>query len=468
MKTNKIFKFITSMLIITVLFIMPCGALAYNPNLSNDDSIIMESGKNNFEFRVEFDNIEESFASAQFNITVSDGAEVKAADITFDNGIKDKASGTVNTISSGGRSDGNQIVYKAGFLSTENQFKGKLMVGTISFSYEGNTPQTITLNNLEVYRFTGNTKDGLPELKKTEESWSKTITVSRKTTEQKVADPKANPLPGKYKTNTEIVLTSTTDGAKIYYTVDGSNPTKLSTLYSKPIILNKDMNVKAFAVKEGYIDSSIMTFSYTVSDGKSDSGSSTKDKPEQPPVNTISFKDVGPEYSWATDAIGRLVARGVILGDNEGNFRPSDNVIRADFVVMITRLVDLGNKDVVKFNDVEPGQYYTDAIGKASAAGIILGVDDSNFMPLKNITRQDAFVVIYRLLNKLGKVDNEGVSISSFSDASSVAPYAQQAVSFLVGKGIIQGSNGILNPTQNITRAETAVILDRIMAMFNL
>lgn len=61
--------------------------------------------------------------------------------------------------------------------------------------------------------------------------------------------------------------------AAIYYTLDGTRPTRQSRLYSDPILIEKDTLITAYAVKEGYADSDIITFIYTVPNiSKPDSG----------------------------------------------------------------------------------------------------------------------------------------------------------------------------------------------------
>ncbi|MDE6663237.1 MAG: chitobiase/beta-hexosaminidase C-terminal domain-containing protein [Lachnospiraceae bacterium] len=68
--------------------------------------------------------------------------------------------------------------------------------------------------------------------------------------------------------NQEITLTSKTEGAEIYYTTDGTDPSaENGTLYTAPIVVNADMTIKAIAVKLGYNDSNIVTYSYTVLEG---------------------------------------------------------------------------------------------------------------------------------------------------------------------------------------------------------
>jgi len=82
-----------------------------------------------------------------------------------------------------------------------------------------------------------------------------------------VAAPTALPLGGRVPADTEITLTTTTNGATIYYTVDGTDPTiENGVVYSndnKPVVPGGGMTLKAFALKDGMSDSNIATFFYT-------------------------------------------------------------------------------------------------------------------------------------------------------------------------------------------------------------
>lgn len=63
---------------------------------------------------------------------------------------------------------------------------------------------------------------------------------------------------------TEVALTTTTEGATIYYTTDGTEPTKSSNVYSKPIAIQDNLTLKAFAVKDGLSDSQVTSYEYTI------------------------------------------------------------------------------------------------------------------------------------------------------------------------------------------------------------
>ena len=66
----------------------------------------------------------------------------------------------------------------------------------------------------------------------------------------------------------EIAITASNKDAKIYYTVDKSNPSKSSTLYSDPIIMKEGFNLKAISIMEGFESSDIIDIEYHISNAR--------------------------------------------------------------------------------------------------------------------------------------------------------------------------------------------------------
>lgn len=78
--------------------------------------------------------------------------------------------------------------------------------------------------------------------------------------------PTFSPAAGSYEGTQNVSISSTT-GATIYYTTDGSTPTASSSVYSSPIAVSADMTIKAYAVKADYEDSEVATAAYTITEG---------------------------------------------------------------------------------------------------------------------------------------------------------------------------------------------------------
>ena len=78
-----------------------------------------------------------------------------------------------------------------------------------------------------------------------------------------VEAPYAEPAPGEVPAGTEVTLMTDTEGADIFYTLNGEDPDDQSELFISPIVINNDLTIKAIAHKDGFF-SDISTFEYTV------------------------------------------------------------------------------------------------------------------------------------------------------------------------------------------------------------
>ncbi len=159
-------------------------------------------------------------------------------------------------------------------------------------------------------------------------------------------------------------------------------------------------------------------------------------------------------YDWAKEAIEVLYEDGIINAKEEGIYAPGEAITRLDFVSALVRALEL----------TEEGEAFPDCdapeIRIARAAGITNGDTDGNFRPYDTITRQDIMTTAVRALNA-GLSETE---IPEFSDWSLVSDYALEAVQIMTQAGVIVGNgDGTLNPLGNATRAEAAVMLERML-----
>ena len=82
-----------------------------------------------------------------------------------------------------------------------------------------------------------------------------------------VATPAFSVASGAVVSGTSVTITCSTEGAKIYYTKDGTKPTAESTEYTSAISITEAVTVKAIAVKDGMKNSTVASASYTISSG---------------------------------------------------------------------------------------------------------------------------------------------------------------------------------------------------------
>jgi len=173
---------------------------------------------------------------------------------------------------------------------------------------------------------------------------------------------------------------------------------------------------------------------------------------EEKPVQAITFHDVAGY--WAEEQINQLASLDVVKGYPDGKFYPENAVTRAEFVKMLCQLFDLGTSADASFADVTADDWFAPFVGAAKAAGLVQGDEENCFNPNKTVSRQDAAVMLSRLLQL------EGVDASAFSDSSSVSDYATAHVGALFAVGLINGmDDGSFQPLAKTTRAQAAVML---------
>ncbi|QYR10897.1 chitobiase/beta-hexosaminidase C-terminal domain-containing protein [Prevotella sp. Rep29] len=125
------------------------------------------------------------------------------------------------------------------------------------------------------------------------------ISLGRNTT--KVATPTFSVEEGTYTEAQSVTITTTTEGAKIYYTIDGTDPTTESNLYSEAVSITETTTLKAIAVKEGMTDSEIATATYTIN------------------IINVNPKNVGTNYFVKVTDVNELEDGDAILIVNEDN-----------------------------------------------------------------------------------------------------------------------------------------------------
>lgn len=169
-------------------------------------------------------------------------------------------------------------------------------------------------------------------------------------------------------------------------------------------------------------------------------------------------------HGWAEEAVKTLNEKD-ILHTNGFKFYPTENVTRADFAYMLMRALEIPEGKAEAFSDVTELDYYLDEVMRGRAAGLLNGIGNGAFGEELPITRQDLMTMCMRAAAFKGILsDAEEADLSAFTDGDKIADYAKEAVSKMVGAGIVLGNtDGTVNPAGNATRAEAAVIIARLM-----
>ena len=234
-------------------------------------------------------------------------------------------------------------------------------------------------------------------------------------------------------------------------------------------------HVVGISASDGALSSSLY-FEIQVYQGSHSGGSGTvTDRPEQeepeknpvPPLPSEEdwFDDLDG-FEWARDAINRLAEAGIVKGCGARTFLPAGNIIRADFACMLVRTFNLTGEGV-KFDDVPANAYYARELGAARSNGIVDGIGGNRFNPDGAITRQEMIVMMARALRRV-KIElptAQPAVLARFADASLISDYALEDIACMVQAGLIEGANGSLHPNRQATRAEAAVMLERILRM---
>ncbi len=190
-------------------------------------------------------------------------------------------------------------------------------------------------------------------------------------------------------------------------------------------------------------------------------------------ADVSSFSDVRPS-AWYHDAVNYVCENGLMNGTSDTSFSPNATTSRGMIVTILYRLA--GSPDLPESNwgypyaDVDSGAYYSMPVYWARMNDLVTGYSDTQFGPDDVITREQLTAILYRYADYLGLDTDTGFipdKYYDFSDYQTVSRYATNAVSWCVNKGIVNGSDGRLNPQGTATRAEVATILMNVEDILN-
>lgn len=337
-----------------------------------------------------------------------------------------------------------------------------------------------------------------------------------------VAPVTASPARGELEKDAKITLSTATADATIYYTTDGSTPTNGSLRYLSPISMpDHDLTVKAFAVKSGMNDGSVVTFTYTFKKPAAPEKQQVKPVTATPSGGKVSLGDTitlqteteGAAIYYTTDnhiptrdstrytepltvddtvLVIRAIAVREDMTDSavssfifdaresqtvsDGSIRLKDNASTVRYLAAFGREVrpdDPATRyDVLEMLDrlfiiegFTPGESFPDVdekhetvVRKYRGAHIVDGYpEDNTFRGENGITRAE----FTKLLAVMLSVEEDGEGETALTDIE--GHWAMGYIRAFVGKGYLIGDpDGSFRPDDPVTRAEAVTVLNRV------
>lgn len=162
---------------------------------------------------------------------------------------------------------------------------------------------------------------------------------------------------------------------------------------------------------------------------------------------------------WAEDYIEYGISAGYISGYTDGTFRPNKTVTRAEFSKMVNSALGIDHSVNITFTDVSASNWYYTEVRKAVSAGYISGYADNSFGADRSITRQEAAVILSRIVT-----EPETVGSVAYKDGASIDSWATSAVAKMAAKTYMKGDqNNNFRPKAALTRAEAAKVLYEVL-----
>jgi hypothetical protein len=182
-------------------------------------------------------------------------------------------------------------------------------------------------------------------------------------------------------------------------------------------------------------------------------------------VDTIvdAFTDISNH--WGRDIINEAAEKNIVSGYSDNTFRPNNSITRAELLTILynSGLADTTKRADVSFTDISGNEWYNDYVKWGVANNLIVGYEDNTFRGNDAVSRQEMAVVISKFVDLVGIAYEDGQPIA-FADGAAIAQWARSYVDKISSYGIVTGdNNNCYLPDKELTRAETAVIVNRLV-----
>ena len=176
--------------------------------------------------------------------------------------------------------------------------------------------------------------------------------------------------------------------------------------------------------------------------------------------NRVRFADVAFDADYYNAVVFAYV-NGLFRGTFDTRFSPDVTMTRAMFVTVLGRLAgaDVSSYSESAFSDVENGTWYTEYVGWAADNEIVLGYEDGTFRPDANVTVEQAVAIIARYARSVGRDTGFEFDLSQCADGADVSEWAADDMEWALFTGVYGGQDGSILPQSDCQRWLVAVML---------
>ncbi|MBE6686113.1 MAG: hypothetical protein E7591_02670 [Ruminococcaceae bacterium] len=174
----------------------------------------------------------------------------------------------------------------------------------------------------------------------------------------------------------------------------------------------------------------------------------------------LPFTDVS-EKEWYFESVRFCYTNSLVKGTSASSFAPKGSTTRAAVVQILSQYAgaDLSAYTDSKFIDVSPSDWYAPCTAWAGENGIVNGNEKGEFMPKKNVSREQLTVILKNFADFMGYEYAETYTdvAREFSDADRVASWAKESMDWAVSLKIVNGVGaGKLDPKGLASRGQIA------------
>ncbi|WP_339848515.1 invasin domain 3-containing protein [Paenibacillus sp. FSL W7-1088] len=191
-----------------------------------------------------------------------------------------------------------------------------------------------------------------------------------------------------------------------------------------------------------------------------------------PVSRTSTLTDI--KNHWASAEISKMNERMIVQGINGSRFMPDASITRAELATILARALGLPDADAVQgegeagYKDVSSSSWYSGAVATVKAYGMMDGFEDGTFRPEREVSRQEAIVTLVRSMqlvkgSTLTVQPQAQVDLSLYADSHQIGSWANAAMQTAIQIGLVKGYGEELRPQRSLTRAETTVLLYRML-----